>query len=1423
MGRKTAFSRLIALVLTVCMVIGMAPAVSALNPAVQGWYTADPAPVVFSDDPDTLWVYTSHDEDQGHGQSIGGYNMKDYKCFSTEDMVNWTYHGTPVGHQTFSTWSEPDGSAWAQQVVERNGKYYCYAPIFHDTKAWCIGVAVSDSPTGPFVDAIDKPLYDAGWSGIDPTVFVDDDGQAYMYWGNPTLYCAKLNEDMVSLGRFTRDEVDPTWATVRSDGTLEMNMTVEAFGYGGNKDDDPDIDPAYQEGPWFFKRGETYYMVYPSIVDGSGESMSYSTSPGPIGPWTYGGVILDTTKQGEPRFNCYTIHGGTIDFKGHSYLFYHNGGLPDGGTYKRSIAVEEFTWGEDGSIPYIPRTNEGPDPVEALDPYALQEAETIAWSEGIRPIERSDGTVSVQQISNNDSIRVMNADFGSEGAVMFTAKTLASSTGGSIEVYLDSKNAADRIATVNVPDSGGYWAYTTVPLSKEVTGVHDIYYVFKTASANQFEFDNWSFTQAEEGMTPDSVVGLSVSADTYAIDTAEGRNEAVVSVTAIYADGRTEDVSGKAVLTGDEYASASGNIVTGKAFGTANVSVAYGGKEAQIRFTVKDLGAILTVTDLKADVNSLDLFVAGTRQLKLTASFADGHTEDVTAKATYATSNEAAVSCAAGLITAMGEGKATITASFEGKLGGKHSVEIAVTSCYRDPFGRLEAETYNEKIGRDGNCLVDTVTTDSADPNGHSLGYIQANDWLKLSGVKFDRAAVTLTARLASEYREFNIELRKNALDGELLGRITGATTGAWSNWKDIETAVDIKPGEAFDLYIVFVNGDCDINWIKFGDHIHEFENVVLAPTCTEEGYTASACKYCDVKTVASTTPSLGHSWDEGKVTLEPTTSSKGIKTFHCTREGCDGTKTRSIPPIGAKVIDVDFTDAASVSDFEILKQADAAIVDGKGLTLVTTMDSFEPCNGQIETFAPKDVVKVPVVGDWTATLEFDADLSGAGNGYYQFFGMYAAEGEDYQNLAGIRGGDGALQNFLRVDGAVTADSSELNSAPGLAENRSYWYRIAKEGESYTCYRSDDGESFNEMFSYADTGIDADSILIDAYTGMTEGYAFTLKSLVFEAKGDEVNCEHDYAATVTEPTCTEVGFSTYTCSKCNDSYTAQEVDALGHDYKEEVTESTCTDKGFSTFTCTRCDSSYKDKEVAALGHDYKEEVTEPTCTDGGYTTYTCARCDNSYKDKEVAALGHEFKEHACIRCDEEEDCPVKAFTDAPAVKDWAHAGIDYCVEEELMKGTSDTLFSPANSLTRAQIATILYRIAGEPEVEYKAVFSDVADGVWYTNAIIWAAEEEIVNGYPGGTFAPNKAISREQIATILYRYVGSPKAEEDLKDYPDAGAVSTWAKDGMAWAVEKGLINGIKSGEISKLAPQKNATRAQFATVIMRFQALDAQ
>ena len=195
---------------------------------------------------------------------------------------------------------------------------------------------------------------------------------------------------------------------------------------------------------------------------------------------------------------------------------------------------------------------------------------------------------------------------------------------------------------------------------------------------------------------------------------------------------------------------------------------------------------------------------------------------------------------------------------------------------------------------------------------------------------------------------------------------------------------------------------------------------------------------------------------------------------------------------------DIDFTKAADADKYEIIGKTSAAVEEGVGLALVTTRNAIETCNNQnsgSQATTAEDLVYIPVDGDFTATLEVAFDTNGARNGYYQFFGFFASQGEDYQNMAGIRGGDGAMQDFLRVGGDITADTDGVKSSPGFSGNGTYFLRLVKEGDTYRCYRSEDGENFTEMFAYEGTGIDADSIVIDAYTGMTTGYKFTLKYL----------------------------------------------------------------------------------------------------------------------------------------------------------------------------------------------------------------------------------------------------------------------------------------------------------------------------------------
>ena len=167
--------------------------------------------------------------------------------------------------------------------------------------------------------------------------------------------------------------------------------------------------------------------------------------------------------------------------------------------------------------------------------------------------------------------------------------------------------------------------------------------------------------------------------------------------------------------------------------------------------------------------------------------------------------------------------------------------------------------------------------------------------------------------------------------------------------------------------------------------------------------------------------------------------------------------------------------------------------------------------------------------------------------------------------------------------------------------------------------------------------------------------------------------------------------------------------------------------------------------------------------------------------------------------------------------DWFYPYVYLVCEKKLMNGVGKGMFAPESSTSRAQFATILYRAAGAPAVDYKGIFSDVPEGTWYSEAVEWAAANGYVKGVGGGRFSPDGKITREQIAAILYRYSGSPKVEGDLSAFGDAAAVSAYAKDAMIWAVKEGIINGVGTGSGAELQPAAYASRAQIAAIFARY------
>lgn len=313
--------------LALVLVLALVSPASAANPIITHIYTADPAALVHNN---AVYLYTGHDE---QAPGVSGFLMNDWHVFSSSDLATWTDHGEVLRIQDFS-WAVAD--AWASHVVQRNGRFYWYVSANgRDTSTWMdIGVAVATSPTGPFRDAIGGPLVtdrtpNASALNIDPAVFVDDDGQAYMYWGSFFAPRAvRLNADMISLN-----------------GAV---MTPQGL-------------TGFWEAPWLHKRNGVYYLSY--AAGGNPATIEYATSSSPLGPWTHRGRVLQRTSSP-------TNHHSIFEYRGQWYVAYHTADAPGGGEFRRSVAVDQLFYNADGTIRTVVQTRTGVPPVGGTGPLA---------------------------------------------------------------------------------------------------------------------------------------------------------------------------------------------------------------------------------------------------------------------------------------------------------------------------------------------------------------------------------------------------------------------------------------------------------------------------------------------------------------------------------------------------------------------------------------------------------------------------------------------------------------------------------------------------------------------------------------------------------------------------------------------------------------------------------------------------------------------------------------------------------------------------------------------------------------------------------------------------------------------------------------------------------------------------------------------
>ncbi len=656
---------------------------------------------------------------------------------------------------------------------------------------------------------------------------------------------------------------------------------------------------------------------------------------------------------------------------------------------------------------------------------------------------------------------------------------------------------------------------------------------------------------------------------------------------------------------------------------------------------------------------------------------------------------------------------------------------------------------------------------------------------------------------------------------------------GSEAQWK----AISISSTENDDL----LTANIHYNYVS---HTHSYKAVVTAPTCTEKGYTTHTCA-CGDSYVDTYTDALGHAWDNGKVTKEPTETETGVKTFTCTR--CGETKTEVIPATGV----VASGTCGAEGDGSNLTWT----LDSEGVLTISGSGGMHDYDGPSSPpwYRSRSMVKSAVIADGVTSI-----------GEWAFFGCGSLTSVTIPNsVTSI--GRYAFYYCTSLTSVTIPDS--VTSIGWLAFNGC---------TSLTSVTIPDGVTiindavFNGCTSLTSVTI-PDSVtsiggsafynctsLTDVYYAGSEAQwkAISISStenddlLTANIHYNYVSHTHSYKDVVTAPTCTEKGHTTHTCS-CGDSYVDTYTDPLGHDLKDDAAvAATCTTAGTTAGKhCTRCDYKEGMETIAALGHDLKDDAAvAATCTTAGTTAGKhCTRCDYKEGMETIAALGHAWDEgkvtkeatettqgsmtYTCTRCPatKRDILPASGLVATAVYNDvkndtsWFYPGVQYCLSYGLMSGMGNGSFAPGEYTTRAQVAQILYNLHGNPEVSGGTPFTDVPEGAWYQKAVTWAHSVGIVNGVTATTFSPNANITRQDFVLMLMRYLNNVRmvdrtwTPDDLSRFVDAGSVGSWALDAMKDAVAINAISGVPVDGRLYIQPARNATRAEAAKILMVF------
>ena len=425
-------------------------------PIASHRYLADPTPLVTKD---RVYVYCSNDDES---PVEGGYHIPNVVCVSTSDMKNWADHGSVFRASEDTKWAK---KTWAPGAIARDGKFFLY----FGNGGGNIGVVAADSPTGPFKDVLGKPLIEHGTPGVqpaknmwlfDPSVFIDDDGQAYIYFGgngDDNVRVARLKKDMITL-----------------DGEV-MKMTA----------------PNFFEAAWVNKYKGVYYFSY-STTPKAGMRFDYMTSDKPTSGYTYRGIVSD-----QPPINNNNHHAAQFEFKGHWYHVYHNrivakeAGIPT--AFRRNLALEEFEYEADGSIRKVKFTANSVKQLGSLDPFSRVEGETFSAQKGVETDLCAEGGLCLTELGNGDWVKLVGVDFGSRSAGKFSARAASEQAGGKIEVRVDGPEGK-LLGTCEIAATGGAqkWKAFSCEISG-ATGKEDLCLVFKGDDETLFKLDCWRF------------------------------------------------------------------------------------------------------------------------------------------------------------------------------------------------------------------------------------------------------------------------------------------------------------------------------------------------------------------------------------------------------------------------------------------------------------------------------------------------------------------------------------------------------------------------------------------------------------------------------------------------------------------------------------------------------------------------------------------------------------------------------------------------------------------------------------------------------------------------------------------------------------------------------------------------------------------